>query len=193
MKTWTAKSTGRSVTLKSVPARYVVEIAQKPDLRDPDPPTYTVTAAGGVEMTFPHDETTLQTDEDRAAWAEYERQCEVQELRRRLETARFLYYSVVTDEPEPVEKWRFEFALWGLEPPDPGDKIGFKVRWIEEEICGGDTEDSASLLLQCYTLSGMNQEMLRQIESFFRNALEGSGSGRPNRKPNPSGATQGEK
>jgi hypothetical protein len=36
------------------------------------PPTYTVIGAGEVSHQEPHDETTLETDEDRAAWKNYQ-------------------------------------------------------------------------------------------------------------------------
>lgn len=175
MKTWTATSTGRSVTLRSVPFRYVAQIAQREDLQDPDPPTFPVTLAGGIEKDFPHDPTTLETPEDKATWAEYERGRAIARARRTMEIARFLFYECVIEDPEPVEQWAFDFDLWGLAPPDPEDKVDFKVRWLEEEICGGDEEDTASLLLACYSVSGMDQEVLKKIESFFRPNLAREG------------------
>ena len=36
------------------------------------PPTYTIIGAGEVTHQEPHDETTLETDEDRAAWKDYQ-------------------------------------------------------------------------------------------------------------------------
>lgn len=181
-KTWTSKTTGRTLTLKPVPQRYVAELKERPDLRLPEKPTYTVQAAGDVELTFPHDETTLVTSEHKAAWAKYKEQDALQKYRTEMEIARFLFYNVIEDNPDPPDSWSFDFDLWGLSPPDTSDPIEFKVRWLEEEICGGSTDDTAELLLECYAQAGMRNEFIRQVESFFRFALEGALSLNPDHR-----------
>jgi hypothetical protein len=173
MAEFTAKSTGRSLQLKKVPLRYVIGIAQREDLKDPDPPTYTGIGAGDVVLTYTHDETTLESADDFKAWKKYQDQVVLQSARRQMEIATFLFYTCVVDDPEPVESWAFDFEMWGLEPPDPADKKTYKVRWIEEEICGGDADDAAALLMLCYSLSGMEAEAIKKIEAFFRSALAG--------------------
>ena len=173
MEEFKAKSTGRTLGLKKIPLRYVIEIAQRADLQDPEAPTYTAIGAGDVTLTFTHDETTLESAEDFKAWKQYQDLCAVQSARRQMELASFLFYTCVIDDPDPIEKWGFEFEMWGLTPPDPADKKSFKVRWIEEEICGGDPADAAALLMLCYSLSGIDTEAIKRIESFFRSALAG--------------------
>ena len=173
MEEFTAASTGRTLQLKKVPLRYVIEIAQRKDLLDPDPPTYEAIGAGGVTLTFSHDETTLESDADFKAWKQYQDLLAVQSARRQMELASFLFYTCVVDDPAPIEEWAFDFDMWGLTPPDPEDKKSFKVRWIEEEICGGDPGDAAALLMRCYSLSGIDTEAIKRVESFFRSALAG--------------------
>lgn len=190
MDEFTAESTGRTVHLRAVPLRLVLELTSKPEYRDPPVPTYAVQAAGGVELTYPHNATTLETDEERATWAAYEAERDAVSLRRQIATQEFLFYNSVVEEPDPPEQWRFDFALWGLAPPDPSDRVAFKRRWIEEEICP-DVRDLSNLILRLYALSGISDDIVKQIESFFRSALAGQGPGRLGRRAHP--ARQGAK
>lgn len=73
-----------------------------------DPPTYKVTTAGGGVSEEPHDETTLSTDEERAAWTAYI------EANKRLEIA--------------VNQRTMKVWLMGLKVELPEDK-----KWIETQ------------------------------------------------------------
>ena len=165
---------GADVRLRAVSQRLVIELLAHFPI--PTPPTYTVETVSGDRQTLTHDETTLQTDEDRAAWAAYLDAKAGAEMRRNLELHRFLLYQCILDEPPPWQEWGVDYALWGLEPPDSADKVAFKIRWVEEVIAP-DPETMARLMLKLYQLSGMEVERLREIERFFRLALARQGSG----------------
>ena len=184
MDEFTAQSTGRTVHLRAVPLRLLIELTSKPEYQDPPVPTYTVQAAGGVEVVYPHDRTTLDTEEERAAWAAYEAERDATSLRRQVATQEFLLYNGVVEEPDPPEAWAFDFALWGLTPPDTANKVEFKRRWLEEEVCP-DVRDLSALILRLYALSGISDDVVKQIEGFFRSALAGKGSGRMGRRQDP--------
>lgn len=184
MDEFIAESSGRTVHLRAVPLRLMLELTSKPEYQDPPVPTYSVDLPGGGSREYPHDRTTLDTDAERAAWAAYEAEQAAVSLRRQVATHEFLFYNGVVEDPPPPGDWAFDFALWGLEPPDPADKVAYKRRWIEEEVCP-DVRDLSALILRLYALSGINDDIIKQIESFFRAALAGKGPGRVGRRPDP--------
>jgi len=184
-----AKSTGRVLHLRPVPLSRLLAYLNKPEYKEPDVPTYTATAAGGVDVQLPHDETTLDTDDDRRAWAAYTQEREIVAMRRQLAQQRFLLCNGVSDEPDPVESWSFDWEMWGIEPPDAGDRVGFKETWILEEVCPMP-EDKAALLLELYRLSGLREDTIKEIERFFRLALAGSRPGGSRGRSNPASEAQ---
>lgn len=84
-----------------------------------NPPTYTVEHPGGATSQEPHDETTLETDEDRAAWAKH------QEALTRLAAAQSeaqmkVWFSGLVFEMPADDAW-IELQRWmGVEVPDEG-------------------------------------------------------------------------
>lgn len=165
---------GVELKLRYVSARNVVDVLMQYEA--PDPPTYTVKAAGGVELEFEHDETTLETAEDYRAWREYTAAKAKVEYARQAALSAFLVDVCIVNEPPPLEEWRVPYSDWGLEAPDPQDRKEFKRRWIEEEICP-NPKDFTDLLLKLYQMSGLQEGAIRQIEKFFRLALAGPGVG----------------
>jgi len=171
MSTWTSEVTGRTVETQVVPLRRQAEFQSKPEYQDPKPPTYTVTVAGGVEKSFAYDEDSLETPEEFKLWREYEVAKAKVQMNRMVDGQKFLLYNGVKDKPDDLP-WAFDFALWGMEPPDPANVIDFKVRWIEEEVCGSN-QMVADLVAHIRAESGVDEESLKALESFFRLVLEG--------------------
>ena len=61
---------GNKIPLRRVAPILVEKVRQSVVI--PTPPTYEVEVVGGDKEFHVHDATTLETDEDRAAWAEYQ-------------------------------------------------------------------------------------------------------------------------
>src|SRR4030067_3304572 len=67
---WTS-STGVKVILKSIPPLLITSLNDK--FVVPKPPQYSITTVAGDVEVYDHDETTLQTPEEKKAWAEYQK------------------------------------------------------------------------------------------------------------------------
>lgn len=170
---------GREVPLRTVGRRYVDQVRAKHPL--PEKPTYTVeTAAGDVE-THPHQvqkdaegkitKSTLTTDEDWAAWNAYEQGIGEAISRQYEAMTEFLLYNCINLEPEPVDQWTIDPALWGLDVPDPSDKIAFKTFWLENEYLS-DQDDLVGVLARLYAAHGViKEDRITEFESFFRVTL----------------------
>lgn len=62
-----------TIIYKSIPPLAIPAITQNHEKNHPRPqkPTYTTVAAGGTEVTFEHDETTISTDEEKDLYNKY--------------------------------------------------------------------------------------------------------------------------
>lgn len=161
-------SSGRVVPLKRIARRHVERVRAKH--KPPETPTYTFTAAGGVEVTRKHDESTIEegTPEERAEWLEYQAALSKHLLDLETDTVRFLVYNCIDAEPDPVEEWSVDFALWGLDPPSTEDLVAFKVEWFESELCV-DQEDYAPFISMLYQMGGLlGEDAAKEFEAFFR-------------------------
>jgi len=162
-------SDGREIPLRPVSRVYVARIQQKHAI--PKPPTYTAQLVGGGTQTFDHDETTLESTEDHRAWKEYQEARSEAIAGRIQDTMRFLFYHCVNMEPPPVEEWSVDFDAWGIDPPDPEDKIRFKQEWIEMELLA-DQDDYAKFTTKLYELAGLiDSKAAEEFERFFRLTL----------------------
>lgn len=150
-----------------------------------DPPTYSFTAEGGSEITMDHDETTVRTDEEKAAWAAYI------DARKRL----------LNDQVETVIKG---LCLRGINY-EKGDIKSELARWLEEETFMGTlpeteleqkyefgrsslivtigesfdesnnpTDDMSKCLLTCVLLGfkGASAEQIAEQKRLFRGSVE---------------------
>lgn len=92
-----------------------------------DPPTYTTQLAGGGEQTFPHDETTLVTDEDKAAWAAYKTanaKLAAEQAQLRVD----LVLSALKISLPPDGAWEKNYKKWHIKvPQDPDEKLNFYI------------------------------------------------------------------
>ena len=129
-------------------------------------PTYKAITASGAVEEHPHDETTLQTDEDRAAWAAYTaaRQALNREINERT-TRVLLLEGMVCGEP-PAE-WLAKQKRYGLDvPEDPDDR---KLAYIETEILR-TTDDimQAAMRIQALSMTGIVEIDIEAAEAAFR-------------------------
>ena len=159
-------SEGTKIPLRRVSRVYVARINAKHPI--PDIPTYTATIVGGSEQTFPHDETTLETAEDRETWREYKEAQDRAVSGRLKDVAEFLLYHCVAQDPPPIEEWSVDFGMWDIEPPDPADEVRYKIDWIEMEVVP-NPDDYGGLMARLYGMAGvLEPDMIEEFERFFR-------------------------
>lgn len=175
---------GRELTIKPV-SRILTQLVaagvrrEMAEAGDPiEPPTYTVTTVAGVVETHPHDETTIQTDEDRVAWVAYTvAQARMHtEIERRI-TRAMLVDGVVGIDDVPTERIAYYKALGVEFPDDAGDR---KVAFLQMEYLA-DPEDLTKLWIAIMRLStiGVRGEEVAAAEESFRGPVEGPQAGRP--------------
>lgn len=171
-------SDGREIPLRAVGRRFVEQVMAKHPM--PETPTYEVTTVSGDIERHPHsvkinaegeEVTTFANEEDRETWDAF-KQTERETLQARYEAAaRFLLYQAIPLDPTPPEEWGIDFDLWGLEVPDPEDKIDYKVFWIENVLIP-DSDDIAGLLARLYAMAGIiGKDRVQEFEEFFRFTL----------------------
>lgn len=181
MTTFTC-SDGRELTIKPVSriltqaivakVRREMETAGEPL----NPPTYTVETVAGVKETHPHDEATLQTDEDRAAWVAYQAaQGRLNaEVNQRV-TRAMLIDGVVGHDDVPDGRAAYYEDL-GIEwPADPGDR---KVLYLQLEYLPAP-QDLTMLWVAIMELStvGVNGDEVAAARQSFRGQVEGQAPG----------------
>ena len=165
-------SDGRVIPLRRVARRYLDLIRAKHTL--PEPPTYTFTAAGGVEVTKTHDQESAEQSgpEDLAAWNKYRQEHRDALAAQETEVVQFLVYHCIAEDPPPVEEWSVDFKLHGLEPPADEDPIAFKSEWFQMEIIT-DEDDYAGIMTKLYECGGLvDSDQAQQFEALFRLVLE---------------------
>lgn len=146
----------------------------------PEKPTYSVRIGPRGEATqiFEHTEKTLITDEDRTAWAEYEAEYARVLGERQKALVEFLVYNCIDLEPPQPSDWNFDFEFWNIEPPDPEDKVQYKLVWLENDIIPDLEHDWSRLIARLYGIAGLIQEgKTKEFESFFRLILAGLSAG----------------
>jgi hypothetical protein len=171
---------GRSVELRPVSGRMINEIqvsTRRKALANGaklNPPTYKTKTAAGVEEEFPHDETTLETEEDKAAWAEYRKAVLDLETEIVSRTNAYIISEGVVLDSIPDE-W-FEKREWlGLETPE--SRLDQRLLYIEEEMLP-TSEDMIRAMQAIMHLTARGdkdmEERLADLDELFRRALEGT-------------------
>jgi hypothetical protein len=154
----------------------------KEERPEPQPPTYTAEIGGDGENKevehLPHDETTLETEEEWVAWRKYK--AEKAEWDGILNT-RVMRAMVVRGASFPGmadDGWASEHRFMGLTvPDDPAEK---KYYYYQTEFVGHPS-DMINLMGRVMRLSGMNEEAAQVAENLFRRAAARSigDAGRP--------------
>lgn len=157
---------GQELTLRPVGRRYVQQILSKPET--PKKPTYeAVTVSGHIEI-HEHDEKSLETDEEKAAWLDYEIAQKDVTNEKLTNLTMFLLLEGVADDPPPLKEWSVDLERWNLEVPDDPEEL--KVFWLENEACPG--EFMGGLMARLFQIAGLaNEEGAAQLESLFRLTL----------------------
>lgn len=162
-------TTSRGVVLEFLPIPTFLEkiYIQHPL---PQPPTYSVKTVAGAVETHVHDTTTLETDEDRAAWDAYQKNLKDSQEKLNLALMRVVLLRGIKVDLPADEGWIQEQAFIGLSVPD--DPRERKIYWLETEVLASK-EDYAAVVAGVMEASGVPEEAVRQAEETFRGALGG--------------------
>ena len=163
----TSFTTSRGIELqfKPVPQMLIDRVRLAHKL--PDPPTYEIKSiTGAVEKHF-HDETTLETDEDRAAWSAYiaERDAALVEANRAF--MRLVFLRGVECEMPSDDTWAREQRLMGIDVPT--DALEKRLHYLETEVVA-TAQDADAIVRGVLEASGVPQEALAQAEDTFRHS-----------------------
>lgn len=133
----------------------------------PDAPTYDVKGINGIVEKHLHDETTVETESERAAWEAYQKQLAAYNADR-IEKQKRLVFLHGIKYPEPAgDAWAQAQAEIGIEvPADPAVR---KLHYIETEVCGG-VGDFVNILKLCM-MAGLPEESLQLAEESFQRSV----------------------
>lgn len=138
----------------------------------PPIPTYEVKNATGATEVHQHDETTLETEADKAAWAVYqgrlaEHAQKVFESQMRLALLEGIkLLSTPADRGETA--WQDEQEFIGFEIPK--NPLARKYAFLESEITATN-DDVIAVLAGVSRASGMDEEAVSALEDGFRGAV----------------------
>ena len=167
---------GRSLTIRPV-SQYLAQKTQQAVEtrlvaagRVPPIPTYSIETASGAVETHNHDATTLETDEDKAAWAAY-RAGQLLLQREKAEAATRLYLMRGLMIGEPPAEWLSDMAALGIDLPHGPAELRYE--WILMEVLP-TPEDliRAMSAITRLSMSGAAVEDIEAVEASFRRSME---------------------
>ncbi len=176
---------GNRIPLRRVAPLLMEKVRQSVKL--PTPPTYEVETVGGDIEIHVHDETTLETDEDRAAWAAYQT-AQAQANGDLMEKILRLLFAKATGDVVPAgDEWIKEQQYLGVDVPD--DPLGRKIHYIQTELLT-HTGDIMAFMSAAVALTGVDEEVVESAEATFRNQVRQAGEdpGPDTPKPETEGA-----
>lgn len=146
----------------------------------PTPPTYEADTAGGGVEVMTHDETTLQTEEEKTAWAEYQGRLaswSAEQSKRFLRVffARGVHLNL---DAAALDRWAKEMKYLGVNvpegnPDDPEVYIERKVLYVETELIGSGG-DMLTIMQEIMKLTGVDEGEVAAATRLFHSAVEGA-------------------
>lgn len=140
---------------------------------EPVRPTYAMTTAGGAVEIQPHDENTLETAQDKAAWAAYtEKKDRIDRHVNRVMIDFVLANCVRADLPAD-ETWLEQMEASGLRIPQ--SKTAQRVLYLKNVII--NPEDLNAINRKAMELTGVRQEVIDAAQSNFPRPARGRAAG----------------
>lgn len=178
---------GSELTIQLVSQFYIAQVRQAArkkyldehlDGQEPKPPQYAIKCGGGVlngqEMPSwneikDHTTETIDkgTQEDKAAWAEY--QATTEALREVEATAawRVYYDRGIVDTPPEDDSWAQRQREDGIDVPDKADRVAYKCHWIDTEKLV-DQQEANWLILVIKGQGDLVREAQRSAAAMFQ-------------------------
>lgn len=140
---------------------------RRADRPKPAKPTYTVTTVGGTKEEHAHDETTLETDEEKAAWAHWEKENAAWEKELRERMLRNILMDGVLVQPFD-EQWIARERFMGRHVPE--DPLELEYYWKKTQVIRS-AADGQRLMSAVLALTGVTEEAIRIAEDSFRDPV----------------------
>lgn len=168
-------SSGKQVKLSLFPplqAQMVEEAARKEAIKlygEAVRPTYHTEA----DEDLPHDESTLETDEDKAKWLAYQDLLTKHQTHVGNKMMRFVLYYGVDEKPDDEAEWQERQRYFGIEIPD--DPIGRKIHYIQSELIYS-AADVQEIMRRIMVLSGVRAEVIDAAAATFPDSARDGGA-----------------
>ena len=170
---------GREIGIQPVPPLLIEEVRLRAQqtVEVPPKPTYEVELPDGSKMTYEHDEQSVTTAEEKAAWSKYQAA-----LTRQSQVAATKVMELFMAKGTTVDvtgEWRelqeyFEIKL-------PENPIALKIHFLRTELLT-TTDDINNLMASIMEASGIDRTVLEAAQNSFRrilrqeqNAISGTG------------------
>ena len=163
---------GIEVPIKPISTRTLDTLALKwHEVENIKPPTYTVKIADGDESEeIEHDLTTLETDDAKQAWADYQERLGTAIQEYNDQTSRTLITFGIDMDP-PDDGWETDFEFCGIPIPEGPDR---KVFYFQRVLLT-DPVDEQLITRKINLMSRLSGEALDRADALFRGAMEAGG------------------
>ena len=160
---------GHTIEIKAVPPFLLDRMNRAVPV--PKVPTYTATIAGGEDEIHPHDETTISTDEEKQAWANYQLALEnAAQLENENMMKVLIMEGIEVDmSGEQFETWKEKQEYYGLEIPK--NKFDLKIYYVETEILSS-LADLGEIMYKVMSQSGVAKEVAEQALDSFQAGIQ---------------------
>ncbi len=166
-KTFTTTA-GHVISVQAVPPMLIEEVRLRAQatVEVPPKPTYEVELPDGSPMTYEHDEQSITTDEEKAAWAKYQAA-----LTRREQVSAtkvmelFMAKGTII---EPDGDWGELQEYFGIELPT--NPIARKIHYLRTELLT-TVDDINGLMGAVMEASGIDRTVLEAARNSFRGQL----------------------
>jgi hypothetical protein len=152
----------------------------------PDVPTREIPNDLGAPQREKLSADDLVTDEEKAAWAEYEEKKSAVERRRDENVMKYTFtagFEVLDLTEEKLEKWKLnEEEDWGIEIPTGDSNV--LLQYINAKVIGNN-DDYAEIMAGIMERTGVPADMLDELRNSFRNQVRRSTPAEVNEEPVP--------
>lgn len=164
-------SNGIVMTLKALPPMDITRI--RSSVKYPDPPTYETTTVSGDVEVFPHDATTVVTEEEKKALADYLQETGRCDDEVTLRLLNYVIMEAVTIKMvgKDIEHWKKRQKLIGMDVSDDPDEL--ELQYKQSKVIGCK-EDVQNILRIVMALTGVPEEDIALAEESFPDNVESS-------------------
>ena len=159
---------GIEIEIKAISPDYMAELDKQVPM--PEPPTYERTLLGGETEVIAHTEDSIETEEEKLAWAEYEMKLAIARSELFMKKARAIVKKCVDVEMPEDEAWIKAQQEDGISvPEDPAER---KQHYIKTE-CIASESDIFFIVEAARKLSRFDAEDYAKALDFFRVSVRG--------------------
>lgn len=135
----------------------------------PQAPTYTVEVMGGEKEIHPHDETTLETEEDRLAFAEYQAKLRTYNAVISKRVMNFVLLAGTKIQPPDDDAWIEMQQYFGIDVPE--GKLDRRAHYIQTEVIK-TLNDIQGLSTAIMEVSGIDTKLVEASAATFSDSVE---------------------